>query len=193
MKKLVLLPFCIVLSLAANHSHHCHDGQPSPWMAAFTSGYVFKHDDNAFKNVYGQGIGNVMTGDLCYYFCNNWGVGAKASYWLAVGRTTFFRTRAFLQEIPMTAYVRKAFDFDSGLRIYGSLGGGAIWSKEKANGVHTKIWKGIGEAEAGLNFPVCNMYNFTFAFRYLFPRQKVGLAKRDFGGFDLRAGLGINF
>ena len=62
------------------------------------------------------------------------------------------------------------------------------WPTEKI-----KLHKGIGEAEIGLNYPLCKHLNLTTAFRYLFPRQCLGDVKIDVGGFDLRAGLELFF
>lgn len=193
MKKIIFFLFFIFLSLSPRSWCAASEMQDSCFSAAFSAGYVFKHDDHNFKKVYGQGIGNVITADCCYYRWNLWGIGAKISYWLAIGRTTFFKKRAFLQEVPITVYVRKAIDFRRGLRLYASLGGGVVWIKEESYLKHVSRWKGIGEAEIGLNYPLWCRLDFTSAFRYLFPRQSQGLAKADVGGFDLRAGIGFSF
>ena len=116
---------------------------------AFTAGYVFKFDDHLFKEVYGQGMGNVITGDICYHPWECWGIGGKLSYWLAFGRTTLLERHTTLQQIPMTIYLRRLFDFTCGLQLYASLGGGATWIREKSYLGHTHQWRGIGEAEVG--------------------------------------------
>lgn len=166
---------------------------------AFCSGYVFKFDDKRFKQVYGQGMGNVITGDICYHpFYNNscwklWGIGAKISYWLAFGKTTFFKHKTWLQEIPMTAYIRRMFDFKCGLQLYASLGGGAAWIREKSYLGKVSRWRGLGEVEAGLLYPAWCRLDFTSAVRYLFPRQSQNHRKANVGGLDLRAGIGYSF
>jgi len=160
---------------------------------AFTAGYVFKHDDTSFKKVYGRGMANVITGDICYYPWHYWGIGAKLSYWLANGRTLFFKRHTFLQEVPVTLYVRRMVDFQCCLQLYASLGGGAAWISEKSYLGKVHQWRGIGEVEVGLNYPIWCCLDFTSAFRYLFPRQSQQCAKADVGGFDLRAGIGCSF
>lgn len=103
-----------------------------------------------------------------------------------------------LQARPLTAYVCRMFDFRCGLQLYGSLGGGAAWMREKSYLGHVHQWRGIGEVELGLNYPVWCLLDFTSAFRYIFPRQSQkytlqNYKKMDVGGFDLRAGIGYSF
>ncbi|MGE0206903.1 MAG: hypothetical protein AB7R69_03585 [Candidatus Babeliales bacterium] len=167
------------------------DFQCSRFTTAFSSGYVFKND-GIFRDVYGLGMVNVLTADICYHPWERlWGIGGKISYWLARGRTTMLRQRTFLQEIPVSLYVRKMKDFASGLRLYGSLGGCFAYIKEDNYLAHTKRYKGLGEVEAGLFYPVWRRMLITAAARYLFPRQ--GHPKVDVGGVDLRAGIGFFF
>ncbi len=166
--------------------------------SAFSAGYVFKHDDRFFKEVYGRGMGNVITGDVCYYPFYDcpwqyWGVGGKISYWLAFGKTTFFKRHTTLHEVPLTVYIRRIIDLKCCLQLYGSLGGGAAWMREKSYLGKVHHWKGIGEVEVGLTYPLWYCFDFTSAFRYLFPRQKQSHIKIDVGGFDLRAGIGFSF
>ena len=163
------------------------------FQTAFTSGYVFKHSDKIFKKVYGRGMGNVLTADLCYFPWECWGIGGKASYWLAVGKTSFFKRHTTLQEIPLTVYVRRMFDFASGLELYGSLGGGGAWISEHSYRGRVRTWRGVGEIEAGLFYPAWCRLDFTSAVRYVFPRQRHSHMKFDVGGFDLRAGIGFSF
>lgn len=195
MKKILFYPLFMFLPLLSTSVCDIVEMQNSCFTGAFTSGYVFKHDDALFRDIYGFGMGNVITADGCYHPWRCWGIGigAKMSYWLAVGKTTFFKRTTFLHEIPMTIYVRKMIDFRRGLRLYASLGGGAAWIKEKSNLGHTSQWRGLGEVEAGLIYPLWRRLIFTSAFRYLFPRQSQGSVKVDVGGFDLRAGLGFFF
>ena len=190
MKKILLFLLCVGASSLLANSDSCSESHKS---IAFTSGYVFKHDDTYFKQTYGRGMGNVITGDFYYHRCNMWGFGAKMSYWLALGKTTFFKHHTTLQQIPMTAYVRKTADFECGLQLYASLGGGVTWIREKSYLGHVSAWKGIGETEVGLNHPMWHCLNFTSAFRYIFPRQNIGTNKVDVGGLDLRAGVQILF
>lgn len=195
MKKIFFSPLFIFVPLLSTSSCDIVEMQNSSFTGAFSSGYVFKHDDARFRNTYGFGMGNVLTADGCYHPWKCWGigVGAKISYWLAVGRTTFFKMPTFLQEVPMTVYVRKMVDFQRGLRLYASLGGGAAYIKERSYLGTVHQWKGIGEVEAGIIYPLWRRLLFTSAFRYLFPRQSQGSVKADVGGFDLRAGLGFFF
>jgi len=165
----------------------------SRFTSAFTAGYVFKHDDHNFRQVYGTGMGNVITADLCYHRCNVWGIGGKISYWLAVGRTVAFRRHTFLQELPITFYVRRMFNFCSGLQLYASLGGGFTWINEQNYLGKTNQVRGIGEVEGGLTYPVWCHLDLTTAFRYIFPRQNQGSTKIDVGGFDLRGGIAYSF
>ncbi|HEX2977892.1 MAG TPA: hypothetical protein VHO47_02125 [Candidatus Babeliales bacterium] len=167
--------------------------QEACYMAAFSSGYVFKQSDHTFNQVYGPGMGNIVTADFSYHRWRSWALGAKVSYWLAVGHTTFFKRRTFLQEVPVTFYLRKIHDFKSGLRLYASLGGGFVWIGEESYLGHSNKVKGIGEAEIGFNYPVGRCLNFTTAFRYLFPRQSNHGTKMNVGGLDLRGGVGVSF
>lgn len=191
MKRLLLfLALCFVSSASLLSSmcevrDICFDG-------ALTAGAVFKHDGN-FKKVYGHTITNCITADGCYYPWQHWGVGAKISYWQAHGCTTFLKRRTHLQEVPLTFYLRRKHDFDCGLQLYASLGGGVIWVKEKSYLGKIKMHKGIGEVEVGLNYPLWRSLNVTGAYRYLFPHQSPGGRKVTLGGSDVRAGLAVLF
>lgn len=169
------------------------ENKDAAFSLALSSGFVFKHHDCLFKQVYGRGIVDILTVDGCYYPWESWGIGAKASYWRAKGKTTFFKKCTRLHEIPLTFYVRKTFDCWCNLQAYASLGGGIIWMEEKSYLGRVRKHKGIGEVEVGLNYPIWNCLNITGAFRYLFPREKICSQKANVGGFDVRAGVGVTF
>lgn len=195
--KIIFFPLFMLLILLSSQSwctmiDAYHDDY---FTAAFTAGYVFKLDDGIFKKVYGTGMGNVLTADFCYHPWECWGFGAKASYWLALGRTTFFKRHTFLQEIPITLYVRTMHNFRCGLQLYASLGGGGTWIREESYLGTINQGRGIGEIEIGLDYPIwCSCLDFTSAFRYLFPRQsQKNINKIDVGGFDIRGGVSISF
>ncbi len=157
---------------------------------AFTSGYIWKHD-SIFKQVYGNGIPDFITVDACCYPLPYAGTGIKTSYWQAKGKTTCLKAHTKLQEVPLISYVRARFGY--WLQGYVSLGGGAIFIREKSylGTVHKTV--GISEAEIGFNyFPHPNVY-LTSACRYLFPRQKSAGNKADFGGVGLRGGIGFSY
>ena len=189
MKKII----CLILLLGSTYIFSNPKKEPR-FSTALTAGYVFKNESN-FKNVYGPGVANAITADLCYYFYHKWGLGTKVSYWLNHGKTTLLKQRTDLQEVPLTFYIRRAHDFDCGLRIYLSLGGGVIWLKEKSYLGSEKLTKGIGEVEIGLNYTIWRFIGITGAFRYLFPSQSQHHhgKKVEVGGLDLRAGIGFSF
>lgn len=188
MKKIIFL-LSLFPTIAMGTTIDIHD---TNFTGALTAGFVFKHNDHVFKEVYGVGIANAITADGCYRFWKHWAMGAKISYWLIHGHTTLFKRSSFIQEVPITAYVRGIYDLRCNLQLYASLGGGAIWLHEKSYLGKISFWKGIGEAEIGFNYPVWHCMTITSAFRYLFPRQShCGSCKIDVGGFDLRAGLGF--
>lgn len=162
------------------------------FVGSLSSGFVFKHDC-AFKAVYGSGMVNIITADGCYYPWCHWGIGGKISYFRATGKTAFLQECTRVQEVPVTFYLRRTTEFSCGAQLYASLGGGFVWLKEKSYLADIHLTKGIGEAEVGLYCPLWRCITFTSAFRYLFPRQTRGCAKIDVGGFDLRAGLGVEF
>jgi hypothetical protein len=168
------------------------DVESPRFSSAFSAGYVFKNDCR-FKDVYGLGMVNIITGDFVYYPWDFWGIGVKTSYWRAKGRTTFLNFCTKLEEIPLTFTVRRLLIFKNNLEFYASLGGGIIWMREKSQLEKIKMLKGIGEVELGLNYPICNHLKITTAFRYLFPRQFLGNTKIDVGGLDLRAGFELAF
>lgn len=159
---------------------------------AFTAGYVFKNDCR-FKNVYGHGMINAITADGCYSPWKHWGLGAKVGYWRAKGHTDFLRQCTLAQEVPLTVYLRGKKEFQCRLQLYGSLGGGFAWIKEKSYLGCPTTYKGLGELEVGLNYPIWRFINLTGAFRYLFPPQCHDGATIDVGGIDLRAGIGFSF
>lgn len=171
----------------------CCNLNNSCFIIALTSGYVFKHHDCNFKEVYGHGIPNIITLDGCYYPWESWGIGTKISYWRTKGKTTILKNRTHLQEEPLTFYLRKTTNCWCDLQAYASLGGGVIFIQEKSYLGHVRRYKGIGEFEVGLNYPVWRCFNITGAFRYLFPREFVCHQKSDVGGFDLRAGIGYSY
>lgn len=157
---------------------------------AFTSGFIWKHD-KIFKEVYGHGIPDLITVDACYYPCNYGGIGIKTSFWEKKGRTACLKQCTKLQEVPLIGYLRARIG--TWLQGYASLGGGAIFVKEKSylGSVRTNV--GIGEAEVGLNYyPHENVY-LTGAFRCLFPRKTCDGDEIDFGGFGLRGGIGFSY
>ena len=157
---------------------------------ALTSGYIWKND-NHFKEVYGRGIPDIITADACYYPWRHGGLGVKASYWHASGKTTVFRQKTNLQEVPLIFYLRGKVGCH--LQAYASLGGGAIFVTEKSYLGKARNTVGIGEAEVGINYSACKRFYITTAFRYLFPRTSINQEKHDFGGYGLRAGLGVSF
>jgi len=160
---------------------------------AFSSGYVFKQSDCIFKEVYGRGITNIITGDACYYPRKFFGVGSHVSYWRATGKTTLLKRSSTLQEVPLTFYARLRKPFACGVQLYGSLGGGAVFIHEKSYVGSVQKNRAIGEVEAGLLCPLWRCVDFTTAFRYLFPNQQNNSAKIQVGGFDLRAGIAFEF
>lgn len=195
MKKILnfLLLFSCLLSTRAVSAVIASKNADSRFTKALTAGYVFK-SDCAFKQVYGPGIVNVITGDWCYYPWDMFGIGAKLSYWRAKGETSSLRRDSLIQEVPFTAYLRGRKDVGCNLELYASLGGGGIWIKEKSYLGKAHKTKGIGEAELGLNYSMCGRWNFTSAFRYLFPYQGInGSNKIAVGGYELRGGIGYSF
>ncbi len=193
MKKLLFFSFFALVSVFPVHLFgNTLEKKNSCFSSSFSAGYVFKYDSE-FKDVYGHGIVNVITADCCYYLWDLWGIGAKISYWRAKGRTTFLQQRSVVQELPATVYVRRRKNFDCGLQVYGSLGGGFIWLKEKSYLGDLKLYKGIGEVEVGLQYKVWRCINVVGAFRYLFPPQSRLGERVDVGGVDLRAGIGFDF
>lgn len=165
----------------------------SRFRTALSAGYVFKYNDTLFREVYGLGMGNIITADGSCSIWESWAIGTKISYWLAIGKTTAFNRRTFLQEVPWTFYLCKIFNLKGCVQWYFSLGGGVAWIKEESYLGNKHQWRGIGEIELGVSYPVWRCLDLTSAFRYLFPRQKQGSTNADIGGFDLRAGLGYSF
>ena len=190
MKKNLFFSLLILASMVSTRLF-CNDSEK--FFAAVTAGYVFKNNDDRFKDVYGHGVINAITGDFCYYPWERWGLGAKISYWRKKGRTSFLQLRSIIQEVPVTFYARLIKRFDCKLNLYASLGGGFIWLKEKSYLGTVRLTKGIGEVEVGLYYPIWRRLNITGAFRYLFPPQSHSCEKVRFGGFDLRAGIGFSF
>jgi|SRR5581483_348864 len=190
-KKILFLALAILVTIPT--MMFAADDRANVFAAALSSGYVFKHDCN-FKQVYGHGLINVLTADVCYYPFRIAGFGAKASYWRSHGgKTSFLRFCSQLHEVPVTVYARLIKGFDCGLQIYGSLGGGVALIREKSYLGCAKAHKGIGEIEFGVFHPIWWALNVTAAVRYVFPRQCQCDEKIDVGGADLRAGVGIVF
>ncbi|OGB84177.1 hypothetical protein A3F66_04510 [candidate division TM6 bacterium RIFCSPHIGHO2_12_FULL_32_22] len=183
MKRIIVLSL-ISLNLFGKLDDSC-------FTSALTAGYVFKHDC-AFKNVYGHGLANVITGDFCYYRWNLWGIGTKISYWHARGKTDFLQLPTVLKEVPITFYLRRLKNF-KWFQAYASFGGGVIWAKETSYLGEVRIHKGIGEAEAGINYCIWNRVSLTGAFRYIFPDPCHCCEKINVGGYELRAGFEYSF
>jgi hypothetical protein len=193
MKQILYSSFCILLfGVATQFLADHYETQSSCFDAAFSAGYVFKNDDR-FKDVYGHGMVNVITGDGCFYPWEHGGIGAKLSYWRATGKTTFLKFHSLLQEVPVTVYVRGRKNFECDVQLYGSLGAGFAWIQEKSYLGNVRFYKAIGELEVGFNYPICPCVNITTAVRYLFPPQSRLGERIDVGGFDLRAGIGFSF
>jgi hypothetical protein len=191
MKKIIVSLLLCMPSLVQAES--CAPTEKSRFSTAFTAGYVFKSDCR-FNQVYGSGMVNAITADGCYYPWEMLGVGAKVSYWRARGKTTSLKRHTLLQEVPFTVYLRALKELECDLQLYVSLGGGALWIKEKSYFGHVKKTKGIGEVELGANYPVHECCMLTSAFRYLFPKEKLNGAHHvQVGGYDLRAGVAFTF
>lgn len=190
MKKILILSSCILilvplLSHAAEREH--------TWLTTdLSAGYVFKHDCR-FKEVYGQGMVNIITADGCYYPWSFLGFGAKLSYWRAKGHTAFLQLRTHAQEVPFTVYVRGIKEFPCRFQLYGSLGAGLAWIKENSYLGDVHVTKGIGEIEVGFRYPFWRCLTIMSAFRYVFPPQSQKSHTIDVGGCDLRAGIGLTF
>ncbi|MGB8467403.1 MAG: hypothetical protein WCE21_00200 [Candidatus Babeliales bacterium] len=194
MKKIVVLTALLYASIVSAGSCSVHTLEDTCFTTAFSSGYVFKHDDHNFKEVYGRGMGDIITVDGCYHIRPSWGIGGKFSYWLASGNTTFFKRRTFLHEVPVTFSVRYMLNCCTGFQLYTSLGGGVAWMQEESYLGTSHLTRGIGEWEGGFHYSRCGRLSLTSAFRYLFPRQSHNhQSKMDVGGFDLRVGLGVSF
>lgn len=188
-----------VISLAwfgqalCNESCEESDRENPCFTTALTTGFVFKHDDCVFKQVYGHGIQNVITADGCYYPWERWGIGAKVSYWRAKGLTTFFKQCTKLHEIPITFYLRRTTDRCCDLQGYVSLGGGVALIREKSYMGCVDQHPGIGEFEVGFNYRMWNCFDLTGAFRCLFSGDCLCSTKADAGGLDLRVGIGASY
>lgn len=194
MKKIFAYLLPAVFSGALFAERCCEEDTDTPcFTSALTTGFVFKHNDCVFKEVYGRGIENVITADLCYYPWRSWGIGGKVGYWRATGCTTTFKRCTLLQQIPVTFYLRGISQCRRGVQLYASLGGGVMVIKEKSYLGDLKARGGIGELEAGLIYHARRYFDLTCAFRYLFPRVCVCDNKIDGGGFDVRAGIGFSF
>jgi|GEM_PF-1168052 len=199
MKKILFFSYLLALAVStclSGHEYETSEKKDLNFSTAFSAGYVFKNDCR-FKEVYGKGMINAITADACYYLWEHWdldfGIGAKLSYWRAKGKTTFLKQCTIVQELPVTLYLRLLKRFACDLQLYASLGGGFIWTKEKSYLGHVRFYKGIGEVEVGLTYPVWRCVDVTGAFRYLFPPQSQSCHRVNVGGFDLRAGIGFSF
>jgi hypothetical protein len=193
MKKILYFSFfMLLLGAGAELVAESSEREPSCFDLDFTAGYAFKNDSR-FKEVYGHGMINMITGDGCFYPWKHGGIGAKMSYWRTKGKTTFMEYRSIIREIPVTVYARGRKNFSCGLELHGSLGAGFAWIKEKSYLGHVQFYKGLGELEAGLRYPIWRCIEFTAAVRYLFPPQVFRCEKVDVGGVDLRAGIGFSF
>jgi hypothetical protein len=169
--------------------NYCHR---SSWDLSLSSGVVIK-SDRRFKEIYGRVIPDIITGDACYWFCDNYGVGVKGSYWAVDGKTTILKRTTHLEEVPLVAYLRARVGYQ--LQFYGSLGVGAIFVKEKSYLGHISQNACCGEVELGTNYYIYDHVYLTSAFRYIYCRKEISGTDKiaDFGGFGLRAGLGIGF
>ena len=191
MKKIIV--WCSMIIFASCAFKVSAEEENTHFNTAFSAGYVFKNGDERFKDVYGHGMVNIITADFCCDRCEDWGIGAKISYWSAHGFTGFLQQKSTVYEIPLTISVRRMKKFDCDLQLYASLGGGVAWIKEKNYLGATSVTKGIAELEAGLHYPIWKCINITSAFRYLFPPQKNNGIKVNVGGIDLRAGISFDF
>ncbi len=157
-----------------------------------SSGYVWKSDFH-FKNVYGSGIPNLITADICYWLYEFLGLGIKSAYWEKTGRTTVFQQHARIQEVPLILYLKGGIG--DRIRGYFALGGGVIFAKERS--YLGKIWQIVpgGDIELGVNCFIIKQLYVTAAFDYLFFYKQVSSfhGKRDFGGYGFRLGLGTGF
>ena len=133
MKKIIWLFVCAYVSVSSMklfaHQKLSDAKSPQKYISAFSAGYVFKNDCQ-FKEVYGHGMANIITGDFVYFPWDFWGFGVKTSYWQAKGRTTFLQFCTKIEEIPLTFTVRRLVIFKHNIEFYGSLGGGIIWMRE---------------------------------------------------------------
>lgn len=193
MKKIICLLFVLCVSTINVFAPRILSEADSPrGTFALTTGYLFKNDCR-FKEVYGHGMQNIITADLVSYPWNFWGMGLKASYLHAIGKTTFLQFCTKLQEVPLTFSFRRLLVFKHNIEMYASLGGGFTWIHEKSYLECIKMYKGIGDVEVGFNYPIYKCLKLTTAFRYLFPPQCFCRLNIDVGGVDLRAGFLFEF
>jgi hypothetical protein len=189
MKKLcILLLYSIPLFCASTNSENSF----STFDLAATTGYVWKTDSH-FKQVYGNGIQNVITIDGCYWPFRHFGVGIQNGYWLAHGKTTVSKRSTRVWEVPLNFYLQGRIGHL--LQLHGSLGTGVIFVNEKSylGTVSQQAWS--GEAEAGIDYYFFKRAYLAFAVQYLYARKEIKEThnQADFGGVNVSGGIGISF
>lgn len=153
---------------------------------ALSSGFVWKQDGH-FKHTYGKGIPNWITIDGCCWFYKHIGLGITTSYWEKEAKHGHKK----MQEVPLVLYLRGKIG--GALQGYASLGGGVIFAHEKTGHGTDKKNVGGGQAEIGINYFFSKNYFVTAAGRYLYFRKSNAGETKNFGGTDLRAGIGVSF
>ncbi len=180
--------FLIVFGFLTFTKIHAHP----PVDVAFTTGYLWKGDTN-FNRIYGRGIHDVITIDACFWWWQCTGIGVKGGYWSADGRDDFTGERLNMHEIPFIFYVRGRVG--DRLQGYASLGAGFIANEERSDleiEVRDRL-AGAFEAEIGSSYYFCKHVFATAAFHYIYSRYRLPgtVVNADFGGYGLRAGLGV--
>lgn len=152
---------------------------------SLSSGFVWKNDAH-YKHVYGKRIPNWITLDACGWFYKHIGLGVTTSYWEKEGKHDHK-----LQEVPLILFLRGKIG--GALQGFISLGGGVIFAHEHTKHGINKTNVGGGEAEVGINYFFSKNFFATAAGRYLYFRKHHHGELKNFGGSDLRAGVGVSF
>ena len=92
---------------------------PSCFDLVASSGYVWK-SDRYFKEVYGNGIEDIITLDSTWWISRHYGMGLKGSYWSANGRVIGIPEPTNVWQIPLVFSLKGRIG--STFQVYGSIG-----------------------------------------------------------------------
>ncbi|MCX6995399.1 MAG: hypothetical protein NTY13_06330, partial [Chlamydiae bacterium] len=165
---------------------------PSCFDLVASSGYVWK-SDRYFKEVYGNGIEDIITLDSTWWISRHYGMGLKGSYWSANGRVIGIPEPTNVWQIPLVFSLKGRIG--STFQVYGSIGVDFIIVCESnfLGEANQRAWG--GEVEGGINYFFYKQIYLNAACRYIYSRKFITAVQdtADFGGLDVRAGIGFSF
>ncbi len=183
-----------------------------------SSGYVYKSDRH-YQSIYGDGIHNMVTVDAAVFPYKYLGVGLQAAYWHSEARNygceptkladeekddlstenhplTIHRIRKTnfkMHQVPVLVHLKA--HLGENFQPYIAVGGGVIFTKERANQRESSRVSPALSLEVGAAYHFLPQTKAILSLQWINSHKKLNGYKRnsDLGGKSIRFGLGASF